>query len=49
MHDLAHLCWTYTGINPAADPGLIRHRVRVCLDAYEWAGTDDEVVSAMLW
>lgn len=49
VHDLAHLCWTYTGINPTADPGLIRHRVRVCLDAYEWAGTDDEVVSAMLW
>ena len=29
VHDLAHLCWTYTGINPTADPGLIRHRVRV--------------------
>jgi len=46
---LAHPCWTFIGINPAADPGLIRHRVRVCLDAQEWAGTDDEVVSATLW
>lgn len=49
VHDLAHICWTYTGINPTADPDLIRHRIHVCLDAYKWTGTDDEVVSAMLW
>ena len=29
----------------ASLPRLRRHRVRVCLDAYEWAGTDDEVVN----
>lgn len=49
VHDLAHVCWTYTGINPTADPDVIRHRIHVCLDAYEWTGTDSEVVSAMLW
>lgn len=49
VHDLAHLCWTYTGINPTAVPDLIWHRIRVCLEAYEWTGTDREVVRAMLW
>ena len=49
VHDLAHICWTYTGIHATADPDLIGHRIHVCLDAHERAGTDDEVVSAMLW
>lgn len=49
VHDLAHLCWTFTGINPTADPDLVRHRLHVCTEAYGWTGTQDEVVSAMLW
>lgn len=49
VHDLAHLCWTYTGINPTADPDLVRHRIHVCLEAYGWTGTPGEVVGAMLW
>jgi hypothetical protein len=49
VHDLAHVCWTYTGINPTVEPDLIDHRIQVCLAAYGWTGTVGEVVSAMLW
>lgn len=46
--DLGHLCWTFTGLGPAADPGLIRSRMRVVLDAYGWDGTFDRIVEAMI-
>jgi len=49
VDDLAHVCWTYTGIHPTADPDLIRHRIHVCLDSYTWTGIEGEIVSAMLW
>jgi len=49
VDDLAHVCWTYTGIHATADPDLIRHRIHVCLDSYTWTGTEGEIVSAMLW
>jgi hypothetical protein len=49
VHDLAHLCWTYTGMHPQADPEVISNRIRVCLSAYSWTGTGGEVVDAMLW
>lgn len=46
--DLGHLCWTYTGLGPTADPGLIRRRIGVLLDAYGWQGSFDQIVEAMV-
>jgi hypothetical protein len=49
VHDLAHVCWTYTCLGPGADASVIRHRLHVIMDAYAWHGSAAEVVDAMLW
>lgn len=49
VHDLAHVCWTFTGLGPGADRELIIDRIRLILSAYGWEGTFHEVVEAMLW
>lgn len=49
VHDLAHACWTFTGLGPDADAGMVARRTRVLLSAYGWDGTYGEVVEAMQW
>lgn len=49
IHDLAHVCWTYTRLGPGADVALIEHRLDVVMGAYRWYGSGAEVVDAMLW
>jgi aminoglycoside phosphotransferase (APT) family kinase protein len=49
VHDLAHMCWTYTRLGPGADVAVIEHRLDVAMGAYRWDGSAAEVVDAMLW
>lgn len=49
VHDLAHVCWTYTRLGPGADVAVIEHRLDVVMGSYRWAGSAAEVVDAMLW
>jgi hypothetical protein len=49
VHDLAHVCWTYTRLGPGADRSVIRHRLDVIVSGYGWDGSMAEVVDAMLW
>jgi hypothetical protein len=49
VHDLAHVCWTFTGIGPGADVARSRHRIAVVVQAYGFDGTVDDVLDATLW
>jgi aminoglycoside phosphotransferase (APT) family kinase protein len=48
VHDVAHVCWQYVGLGPAADPDRAAAGVRLVADAY---GLDerDELVATVLW
>lgn len=48
-HDLAHVCWTFTGLGPGADRRAITERIKHILRAYEWQGTFREVIETIIW
>ncbi len=49
IHDIAHVCWQYPGLGPAAgDPRQAARRVRLICDAYGLADRTS-VVSTILW
>jgi hypothetical protein len=49
IHDVAHVCWQYPGLGPAAgDPAQAAQRVRLICDAYGLADRTS-VVSTILW
>jgi hypothetical protein len=49
IHDIAHVCWQYPGLGPAAgDPAQAAQRVRLICDAYGLADRTS-VVSTILW
>lgn len=48
IDDLARLCWSFTGIGPRADPGLVRHRIGIVAEAYGWGRSLDEVIVAVM-
>lgn len=49
VHDLAHVCWTFTGLGPGADRRVVIDRIEDILRAYGWQGTYHEVVEAIIW
>jgi hypothetical protein len=48
IHDVAHMCWQYLDLGPAADPATAADRMRMMCDAY---GLSDrrELVPTILW
>jgi Phosphotransferase enzyme family len=49
VHDLAHVCWTFTGIGPGAAVARSRHRIAVVLGAYDFHGDVEDVLDTVLW
>ncbi|MHA7984264.1 phosphotransferase [Rathayibacter sp. CAU 1779] len=49
VHDLAHVCWTFTGIRRGADANLVKSQIRTVTEAYRWDGRLREVIDSMLW
>ena len=49
VNDLAHICWTYTGIGRGAAASVVRQRIETCLAAYDSDIGHSAVVDAMLW
>lgn len=49
IHDIAHMCWQYLGLGPAAaDVVAASHRVRLMCNAYGLSGRS-RVVETILW
>ncbi|MET1075960.1 MAG: phosphotransferase [Umezawaea sp.] len=48
VHDLAHVCWQYTGMGPGADVDAVARDIRAICEAY---GLDDRstLIDAVLW
>lgn len=49
VHDLAHVCWTFSGLRLEADADLVKRQIRTVVEAYGWDGSLQEVVDSMLW
>ncbi|MFD7708495.1 phosphotransferase [Streptomyces sp. NPDC059786] len=48
IHDVAHVCWQYLPLGPAADPGEAARRMRLVADGYGLVDRGD-LVSTVLW
>ncbi|MDW4903814.1 phosphotransferase [Streptomyces sp. ADMS] len=49
IHDIAHACWQYLDLGPAAaDVGEAARRMRLIADSYEWSDRQ-RLVSTVLW
>ncbi|WP_320774008.1 phosphotransferase [Streptomyces sp. CRN 30] len=48
LHDVAHVCWQYAGLGPAADAADAARRVRLIADGYGLTDRRD-LVSTVLW
>ncbi|WP_222851224.1 phosphotransferase [Phytoactinopolyspora mesophila] len=48
IHDVAHVCWQYAGLGPAADPEEAARQVQLISDAYGLAEPEN-LVDTILW
>lgn len=49
VEDVAHSCWQYAGLGPAADIAQAARRVRLIRDGYGLAGTGALVATILWW